>query len=304
MVIDTCGYIENNLYWLGHPGLPIFLLDRPEPAIFDAGVSCLGKLYVEAIKSVLGDRQPSILFLTHSHWDHCGSVSTLKNAFPEIKIAASARVADVVKRPNALSLIRSLNEAIAIEAAKEPELEPYLINEPVNPFEVDIKLQDGQIFNLGAGTTVQVLATPGHSQEHHSFYLPQEKILIAGEAAGMYYSPTTVSTEFVSDYDSYLASIQRLAQLPAEVFCQSHLACLVGQEEISDYFNRSINETIRFRNRVDELLDEEAGSVKRVVQRIKEEEYDTNKDINQPEAAYMLNLQARVAHLASKRSQQ
>lgn len=301
MVITTCGHIQHNLYFLVHPGMPVFLLDRPQPVIFDAGICCAGKAYVEAIKSVLGDRQPSILFLSHSHWDHCGAASVLKAAFPQMKIAASAVAGDVVKRPNALALIRRMNEAMTAEIRRNPMLEPYLVNEPFNPFAVDIKLEDGQVFDLGAGTTLQVLATPGHTRDHHSFYLPAERILMAGEAAGVYYSPTTISPEFASDYDAYLSSIQRLAQLPVEVYCQGHYACMTGEKEIQDYFRRSINETIRLKNRIDELLDEEAGSVERVIQRIKEEQFDDNKEYLQPEAAYMLNLRARVVHLASKK---
>jgi 2-aminobenzoylacetyl-CoA thioesterase len=302
MVFMTSGLIKNNLYCLVHPECPVFLLDRPEPVLFDAGISCAGKIYVEAIKAVLGDRQPSILFLTHSHWDHCGSASVLKAAFPEMKIAASALTADIVKRPHAQALIRRLNEgATAQIRSTVPELAPYVIDDPFRSFEVDIELCDGQVFNLGAGTTVQAFATPGHTQDHHSFYMPKDKILIAGEAAGVYYGPTTISPEFVSDYDDYLASIRRLAMLPVEVYCQGHIACMTGEKEISDYFQQSISETIRFKNRVDELLDEEAGSVERVIQRMKEEQFDNNKELRQPEVTFMLNLQARVANLASKR---
>jgi len=255
MVIRKSGHIKHKLYYLLHPDFPVFLLDRPQPAVFDAGLSCAGKLYVEAIKSVLGNRQPSILFLTHSHWDHCGSVSTLKKAFPDMKVAASALVAEVVRRPNALALIRELNEAAAGEIrAVIPGVEDHLVNEPFSPFKVDIELQDGQVFDLGDGTTVEVMATPGHTQDHHSFYLPQEKILIAGEAAGVYYGPNTISPEFVSDYDTYLSSLQRLAVLPVEVYCQGHYACMVGEEEIRRYFEQSLRETMRFKERVYELL--------------------------------------------------
>ena len=208
MVIRKSGHIKSKLYYLLRPEFPIFLLDRPQPVVFDAGLSCAGKLYVQAIKAVLGDRQPSILFLTHSHWDHCGSVSTLKKAFPDMKVAASAMVAEVVKRPNALALIRKLNEEAAAQMrAVVPGVDSLLVNEPFSPFEVDVELKDQQEFDLGDGTTVLVLATPGHTQDHHSFYLPQEKILIAGEAAGVYYGPNTISPEFVSDYDAYLSSL-------------------------------------------------------------------------------------------------
>lgn len=304
MVIRHTGHITHNLYYLVHPQFPVFLLDRPEPVVFDAGLSCAGKLYVEAIKSVLGERQPSILFLTHSHWDHCGSVSTMKNAFPDMKVAASPLAADVLKRPNALALIRKLNEGLAIQMRSVPGLEPLMVNDPFCPFEVDIELRDQQTFNLGAETTLEVMATPGHTQDHYSFYLPNERILIAGEAAGVYYGPKTISPEFVSDYDAYLSSLQRLALLPAAVYCQGHYACMAGEDQISAYFERSLSETIRFKERVFELLDEEDGSIERVIQRVKAEQYDGNKELKQPETTYLLNLRARVANLASKKAQQ
>ncbi len=44
----------------------------------------------------------------------------------------------------------------------------------------------------------------------------------------------------------------------------------------------------------------EGLSVERVVQRIKEDQWDTNKAAKQIEAAYMINLRARVSHLAEK----
>jgi hypothetical protein len=37
-----------------------------------------------------------------------------------------------------------------------------------------------------------------------------------------------------------------------------------------------------------------------VVRSIKAEQWDTNKGVKQAEAAYLLNLRARVAHLASR----
>ena len=110
-------------------------------------------------------------------------------------------------------------------------------------------------------------------------------------------SGCTGTTEFVSDYDAYVSSLQRLAALPVEVFCQGHYSILVGGEEISAFFKQSINETIRFKDRVLELLDEEAGSVDRVIKRLKKERYDVIQGPKQPEAAYLLNLRAQVAHL-------
>ncbi len=301
MIINTLGHIRNNLYYLGLTDCPIYLLDVPEPVIFDAGVSCAGNIYLEAIRSILGDRQPSTLFLTHAHWDHCGSVSHLKEAFPNIKVAASNLSVEILKRPNALALIKKLNEDIATRWSSPGVDSSLLTYEPFETFEVDIELKDNQFLDLGECTTVEMLATPGHTQDHYSFYLPNNKILIAGEAAGVYYGPGLISTEFVADYDAYVSSLQRLAALPVEVFCQGHYSVLVGKEEISSFFEQSINETIRFKDRVWEILDEEVGSVDRVIKRVKTEWYDVIQGPKQPEAAYLLNLKAQVAHLAAKK---
>lgn len=301
MVIDKIGHIQDNLYYLGFTECPIYLWDGPKPVIFDAGITAAGKIYVNAIRSVLGDRQPAMLCLTHCHWDHCGSAAYLKKSFPEMKIAATSRGTNILKRPNALALIRMLNDASLERMKSVPVDISYLNTEPFEPFAIDVEVQDGQVIHLGDSTQLQVLATPGHTQDHHSFWLPGEKILFAGEAAGVFYSHDTITTEFAYDYNAYLSSLLRLAALPVETFCQGHYYILSGREEVRTFFDKSILETTGFKDRVLELLDAENDSVEKVISRVKAERYDGNLDLRQPEATYMLNLKAKVAHLAGKR---
>ncbi len=301
MVINKFGHIRDNLYYFGLPECPIFLLDGPQPVVFDAGISWAGKIYAEAIRTVLKGRKPSVLFLTHVHWDHCGAAAYLKSVFPDMKIAASSLGANILKRPNALALIGKLNAGARADLDVFRTLDPELLTEvPFAPFDIDIDIDRNNVIKLDE-QTLEILATPGHTQDHHSFYLPAEKILIAGEAGGVYYAPGVVSTEFVSDYDAYLASLRRLSALPTEVFCQGHYFILTGREEISAFFERSISGTIRFKDRVMELLEEEDGSVERVMSRIKAECYDTITVPKQPEVSYLLNLKAQISHLAAKR---
>lgn len=302
MIISSTGQIRDNFYLLGHPGYPIFLLDAPKPVLFEAGVCFAGNIYVEDIRSILGSRQPSVLFLTHVHWDHCGAVSHLKDTFPSMKVAATDHAVETLKRQNALALITKLNEDARIAISSLPGVDSSLfINDSFRAFKVDIKLKDNSIMDLGEGTTVEILATPGHTRDHHSYYLRKEKILIAGEAAGLLMDSGEVTTEFLFNYDAYMSSLERLATLPIEVFCQGHQLVLVGREEIRAFFERSISETICFKDRVYELLDEE-GSLERVIQRIKAERYDTIRGMKQPEVPYLINLKARIAHLAAKKA--
>ncbi len=300
MIITTTGKICDNFYLLGHPGYPMYLFNAPQPVIFDACVSFAGKIYVEQIRTVLGDREPSILFLTHVHWDHCGATAYLKKAFPAMKVAASELAPGILERPNAVALMKRLNEEARIEMLSCPDFDKTrIIDEPFRPFQVDIELKDGGTFDLGNGTVVEVLATPGHTRDHHSFYLPRERILIAGEAAGLLHQSGVVATEFLSSYNDYLASLERLTALSVDVFCQGHGLVLVGREEIKDFFRRAIEETVSFKERVFELLDKENGSLERVMQCIKAERYDTIPGMKQSEEPYMINLKAKVSHLAA-----
>jgi hypothetical protein len=113
-----------------------------------------------------------------------------------------------------------------------------------------------------------------------------------------------VSPEFTSDYDAYLTSLRRLASLPVEILAQGHYYILAGEEEISTFFANSIKETISFKDRVMELLDEETGNLEKVIHMMKAERYDAVPDLKQPEVTYLINLRAKVAHLAGKRQLQ
>lgn len=299
MIFSSPAHIGEGFHVLGPRSYHIFLKDGPKPILFDSGVSWAGNFYVEAIRSILGHRQPSVLFLTHVHWDHCGAAAQLKDAFPSLKIAASAQGVDILKRPRALDLMSKLNEESRNSAINLGELDSSLApQESFHPFPVDIELQGDSIMDLGPQSRVRIIATPGHTRDHCSYYLPQEEILIAGESAGLLLNSGMVTTEFVSDYEAYLSSLRRLALLPTQIFAQAHGLVLAGREEITDFFRRSIMETVAFKNRVLELLDEEEGALEQVIQRLKKERYDTIPGFKQAEVPYLINLTAQVKHLA------
>ncbi|MEI7637749.1 MAG: hypothetical protein WCJ37_10620 [Syntrophus sp. (in: bacteria)] len=48
--------------------------------------------------------------------------------------------------------------------------------------EIDLVLDEGMEIDLGAGRTCRVMATPGHTRNSLSFYIPAMKAVITGEA--------------------------------------------------------------------------------------------------------------------------
>ncbi|MDF1551767.1 MAG: MBL fold metallo-hydrolase [Deferrisomatales bacterium] len=297
MIFRQTGQVVPGFHVLGNPHTPCYLLDAPRPALFDSGFSFLSRFYADHALRVLAGRQPEILFLTHVHFDHCGGASFLRDAFPGLRIAASAAAGEILARPRALALMRDLNEDARRMGPDIGVPSPAVT--PFQPFEVDMLLGDGDEIDLGGGCRVRVLATPGHTRDFLSYYIPERKILIASEAVGCADTSGRIMVEFVADYDAYLASLRRLSELDIEVLCQGHLYVYQGPD-VREYLGRSLLETERYCRWVGELLDEEGGCVEGVVGRVKAAEYDPWPEPKQPESAYLLNTTARVRGLARR----
>ena len=300
MILRTTGPVSERLHVTGFAWSPSYLYNGTHPVLFEAGFHCAGALYARDIRKVLGLRQPETLFLTHVHYDHSGATAYLKKVFPGMKIAASRKAGDIMKRPNAVDLMARLSANMVRLAEKIEGVDvSLLIREPFEPFVIDMFLEDGQILTIGEDLEVHVLATPGHTSDLLSYYIPAEKILVATEAAGLLWQNGTIGTEFLVDFDQYMESLNRLASLDVRILCQGH-HFVITDDDVGKFFEASIKAAHGFRSEVEELLAANDGSVDRVVALMKAKEYDTNPGVKQPEAAYLLNLRARVAHLAGR----
>ena len=297
MIINKTGQIIENFYSIGHSAIPVYLMDGVHPFIFDAGFTFLGEIYAGEIKKILGERQPEYLFLTHAHFDHCGSVSILKKHFPLMKVIASQKAKDILGRPNAIKLIRALNQASA-EIARDIEID-FDQSAMFEPFEIDQTVKDGDIVEISNGLNIRVIETPGHTSDCLSYYIQGKRILISSEAAGQPDRTGYIVSDCLLDYDQYFNSMKRLGSLDIEILCPGHLFVYTG-DDAKKYLSESMQECERFRQRVELCLDEEGGDLDKVKIRIKKIEYDNNDGPKQPEPAYLLNLEARIKAVAKK----
>jgi glyoxylase-like metal-dependent hydrolase (beta-lactamase superfamily II) len=291
VIINSVGKIIDDLYMVGHPAMPVYLLDGEKPAVFDAGLAFLGDLYTEGIREIIGKRKLHYCFLSHSHFDHCGSASVLKRNFPGLKVVASEKAKAVFSRPNAIKLMRDLTRA-AEQLATQMGFEPGEFQR-FEPFEVDLTVKTGDCLELSPSLAVQVIETPGHTRDSLSYFIARNNVLLCAEAAGIPDATGYIVSEALVDFDQYYESMSRLSQMDYEVLCLGHRQALTGQDA-KNYFPKAMADCRHFLDLVETSLAEEGGDVQKVITRVKAREYDPIQGPKQIEPAYLLNLEAKV----------
>jgi len=289
--IEKPGLITDGLYMIGSYVYPVYLLDGKNPVIFDGGVAILSDVYIESIQAILGEREPAYCFLTHSHFDHCGAIAYFKAAFPSIKVVASTKAHDILKRPHVLKLIKELNRSVEQTLVESFDVLDRFCE--FQPFEIDRYVHDDEVLELAGGLSIRAIGTPGHTIDCFSYYIPEQKILISSDATGIPKADGYIMADFLTGYDQYYRSLKKLSVLDIDVICLGHLCALTGRD-VSRYIRDTTAQCEKFKDLIETSLTEENGNVKQVVQRIKKFEYDDRDGPRQPEPAYLLNLKARV----------
>lgn len=290
MRISSSGLIVKDFYVVGNPIAPVYMMVGEKIALFDSGNTAFAQIYENDIKSILGDRSPDYLFLTHSHFDHIGSAAYFKALWPELKIVAAQRLGDVLNRPRAVELIRNLNIQVG-QLLKEGGVNIY--TEPFNPFNIDITAEEGMSIPLGSDLTIEIFHTPGHTWDFMSYWIPEKQILVASEAVGVDNGLGYIYTEFLVNYDAYRDSMLRLAELSPMVVCPGH-GLVFTESDAENHINNSLAQSGEYVCKVEDLLSDEDGDINKVVTLVKEWEYDPLPSPKQPEPAYLLNTEARV----------
>jgi glyoxylase-like metal-dependent hydrolase (beta-lactamase superfamily II) len=142
--------------------------------------------------------------------------------------------------------------------------------------------------------------TPGHTRDGVSFYFPNIKALICGEAAGVPDRNFKIHPEFLASYRDYVASLEKLAALDVEIIMLSHYYVLTGAEARS-YLKKSLESTLAFSDRIRSCLAESGGNQESVVKRIFKEDHQDTGAIQQAERPYLINLAAKVKAVAENK---
>lgn len=272
----------------GH--VPAYLYDGDATILFDPGVSAFGPLYYKELKRIVKKHDHPLMFLlTHSHFDHCGAVPYLLRKFEYARVGASILAADVLKKPSAVDRMRRFNEEYEREMAHELKGEDISFSD----IRVDLRLREGDTLHIGGGQYLHVIETPGHTRDCLSYFFPDSGVMVAGEAVGVP-DKGFIHSVFLSSYDDYVNSIEKVRSLTIEALCIAHVGVLIGQETIADYLNASIAAARAYRLKLERYLERFDGDQGKVVDAILAEEYDIRSDHIQNRNPFIANLQAKI----------
>jgi len=212
--------IKNNLWQVGGRGLTdpvdaaVYLVSfGDKAALIDAGSGRDHPQLRKNIAECLGQNvQLEYLLLTHCHFDHTGG-------------------AQVVRDEYGCRIVAHELDAIYLESGDSNVTGAALIGACLEPFAIDIRLQ-GRESNLSIGSgTATAIHCPGHSPGSVAYTtkIDGELILFGQDIHG------PLRSELLSDEKQYLASLERLLNLKADILLEGHFGIFETKQEVQEF---------------------------------------------------------------------
>lgn len=259
-------------------------------AMIDCGLNILGPRYLFDLQSLPGiEGKLSYLLLTHSHYDHLGAACYLKRKIPGLGVGGHEKIEMLLSKESVRHTMASLSE---IQRNFFPDVEDDDVS--FDALQLDFRFQGGEKVDLG-GIHCEVYGASGHTADSLAYYFPELRALFPGESIGVPEGrdASGVQVEFLSSYDEYLATIERLASLRPHIICMAHAWIFTGDDALK-FFDDSIHATVAYRKMIESVLNETSGNVEKAVELIARREYDEKGTIFQERNAYVMNLTAQV----------
>lgn len=188
-----------------YPYCHSLIVDDGSLAVIDPGAD------KETCRRLARDPRLSAVIVSHFHEDH----QKYLHFFPDRLIWAPAAET---------AAFGSMAGVFSLLGIQDPEYARYWQKTLVEAFHFRPRptvqaFQDGTELRVGR-TTLQVIHTPGHTPGHSCFFFPRESILYLADIDltpfGPWYGDAT------SDINAFLASLERLQSLPADLYLCAH----------------------------------------------------------------------------------
>lgn len=276
---------HGNVLALGAPYAYVYLLGS---TLIDTGTGYWGKRILRFLREE-GITVCRVLF-THSHYDHVGGYTYVREV-GEHTTGAHPRFYKVMRKEKVVRFIEEMNRKEML-LLKDEEAERYRFLPPTE----GEALGDGMRMEWEGGE-IEVIHTPGHTRDSVSYYVLPEKLMVVGEAAGVPNSRGTyILPQFLTSVIDYLNSLRRLREYDIEILGLPHVRLIEGRKEVKRYLSLSEAATKSYVEKLKEIYEGCGGEWDCIKERVMEEIYRRNS-LDQPEYAFLANLQAQIRAL-------
>lgn len=195
-------------------GRSYLIEDSDGLTIIDTGLSLAAPGIIKQLRAT-GHKPDEVkrILVTHGHPDHAGGLLKLK------KSTGAQVIASAIDRPviegtqplpgKAFERFRGLERLMRL-----PGIMPLGVV-------VDREVADGDTIAEVMGG-LKVIATPGHTMGHVSFWQPEKRVLFCGDVMINVFGLRLPAGAFTVDMEENKRSVLRLAALDAAVVCCGH----------------------------------------------------------------------------------
>jgi len=205
-----------------------YLIPGSRTALIDPGSANAAPRVLEYLKA--NRIEVDLVLLTHIHPDAAAGAVVITRHFPEADIAAPAGSTE--RLSDRTAMVTDMKKVYGERAEMV-----YGLPTPVDAVRITA-LADGDRIDLG-DRMLEVIATPGHTAAHMSFFDPSTSSLFCGDALGVQLPGSSVVRPSTPPWDfsleDSLDSIGILAEIDAETAYLAHYgAARPGPDEICE----------------------------------------------------------------------
>ena len=212
--------------FLGKSGvLGTFLVKGRSSIIIDPGPTVSSRYILDALES-LDISMKKLLYVapTHIHLDHAAGSWKLLDEKESTQLYVHPRGSAHMVDPTRLEEgARGLfGEAVSSYGEIRGVAQDKIVESKCDEL-IDLK-----------GVTVQVIWTPGHASHHQCYYVIEDKVMILGDAGGLFIHDSGIiqpTTPPPFNPVKAIGSLDRLISLKPEILCYGHFGCTFNAVE-------------------------------------------------------------------------